>query len=256
MSEGERKGGLEVWAPRITPPIGVDLSDEQALACAFRILAGEGFSENIAGHITWQRPGDEHLLVNPWGLWWEEIRASDICTVDMEANVVAGRWDVTPAIHIHTELHRARPDARVVVHNHPYWVTVLAGIGALPEIVHQTGSMFDGDLRLVEEYSGEVDSPALGSDLAAMIGDAAVAILVSHGVIVTGATIQEATYRAASIDRVCRLAYDVMVLGRSAKPISAGVMKGMKASLLERGADVYWAGAVRRLLRHEPEVLQ
>ena len=252
----ERKGGLEVWAPRITPPIGVDLSDEQALACAFRILAGEGFSENIAGHITWQRPGDDDLLVNPWGLWWEEIRASDICRVDLQANVVAGRWDVTPAIHIHTELHRARPDARVVVHNHPYWVTVLAGLGVLPDIVHQTGSMFDGDLRLVEEYSGEVDSPALGSDLAAMIGDAAVAILVSHGVIVTGATIQEAVYRSASIDRVCRLAYDVMALGRSAKPISAGVMKGMKASLLERGADVYWAGAVRRLLRHEPEVLQ
>ena len=41
-----------------------DLTDEQALACAFRILAHGGFSENMAGHITWQRPGDEHMLVN------------------------------------------------------------------------------------------------------------------------------------------------------------------------------------------------
>src|SRR5699024_8282411 len=112
-----------------------------------------------------------------------------------------------------------------------------------------------GDLRLVEEYGGEVDTPALGEELAAAIGDAAVAILVSHGVIVTGATLAEATYRAASIDRVCRLAYDVLVLGRQAKPIPPGAMKGMKASLLERGADVYWAGAVRALLRREPEVL-
>jgi len=251
----ERQGGLGVWAPSITPPIGVELTDEQKLACAFRILAHEGFAENLAGHITWQRPGDDTLLVNPWGLWWREVAASDVCTVDMEARVVAGKWDVTPAIHIHTELHRVRPDARVVVHNHPYHVTVLAGIGVLPELVNQTGSMFHGDLRFVEEYRGEVDSPALGAELAEQIGDAAVAILASHGVIVTGTTIEEATYRAASIDRVCRLAFDVLVTGRQPLPIPPSVIKGMKASLLERATDVYWAGAVRHLIRQEPEVL-
>jgi ribulose-5-phosphate 4-epimerase/fuculose-1-phosphate aldolase len=251
----DRAGGLSVWAPSVTPPIGVELTDAQKLACAFRILARDGFAENIAGHITWQRPGDDTMLVNPWGLWWREITASDICTVDAEARVVAGRWDVTPAIHIHSELHRMRPDARVVIHNHPYHVCVLAAIGVLPELVHQTGSMFLDDLRLVREYSGEVDSPALGVALAEQIGDAKVAILASHGVLVTGATVEEATYRAATIDRACRLSYDVMVAGRGALPIDVGVMKGMKASLLERGADVHFAGAVRLLLRSEPDVL-
>jgi ribulose-5-phosphate 4-epimerase/fuculose-1-phosphate aldolase len=251
----ERKGGLDVWAPSIVPPIGVELTDEQKLACAFRILARDGFSENIAGHITWQRPRERTLLVNPWGLWWREISASDICTVDLDGRLVAGRWDVTPAIHIHTELHRTRVDARVVIHNHPYHVCVLAAMGALPDLVHQTGSMFLDDLRLVSEYGGEVDSPQLGAELAAQIGDAKVAILASHGVIVTGATVEEATYRAATIDRTCRLAYDVMLAGRGALPIASGVMKGMKASLLERGTDVYFAGAARLLLRDEPDVL-
>ncbi|OBH03756.1 hypothetical protein A5695_09840 [Mycobacterium sp. E1747] len=49
-----RRCGLEVWAPSVVPPIGIDLSDEQALAVAFRHLAGIGFAENMAGHITWQ----------------------------------------------------------------------------------------------------------------------------------------------------------------------------------------------------------
>ena len=252
----DRSGGLEVWAPRITPPIGVELTDAQALACAFRILARDGFAENLAGHITWQRPCHDHLLVNPWGLWWRELHASDICEVDTEARVVAGRWDVTPAIHIHTELHRLRPDARVVIHNHPYHCTVLAALGVLPELVHQTGSLFFGDLVFVREYVGEIDSPALGAELAEQIGDAPAVLLANHGVIVTGATLPEATYRAATIDRVCRLAYDVMLTGRDPLTISPGVMKGMKASLLERAADVYWAGAVRLLLREEPDVLE
>ncbi|HEX6393589.1 MAG TPA: carboxylesterase family protein [Acidimicrobiales bacterium] len=250
-----RTGGLARWAPRVMPGIGRRLTPHQELACAFRILASTGFSENIAGHITVAVPGGDHLLVNPWGLWWEEITASDICEITSGGEVVDGRWDVTPAIHIHTELHRRRPDARVVVHNHPYYCTVLAAVGVLPEIAHQTGSMFDGDLGLVSEYDGEVDDADLGRQLADRIGNKSVVVLASHGVIVTGPTIHEAVYRAASFDRMCRLTYDTMLLGRAVLPIPAELRSAMKASLLERGSTVYWEGAVRQLLRDAPEVL-
>ena len=86
-----RRGGLQVWAPSVVPPIGVELSNEQALAVAFRHLAGIGFAENLAGHITWQPDGQTDMLVNPWGLWWQEITASDISVVDDRGRVVRGR---------------------------------------------------------------------------------------------------------------------------------------------------------------------
>ena len=71
----------------------------------------------------------------------------------------------------------------------------------------------------------------------------------------TGETIEEAVYRSASIDRVCRLAYDVMAVNGDPLVMHRGFMEGMKASLLERGAPVYFAGAVRQLLRDETDVL-
>ena len=92
----------------------------------------------MTGHITSQ-VGDE-LLVNPWGLWWGEVSAGDMLTIDAAGAVVSGEWDVTPAVHIHTELHRRRPDATVVVHNHPPYASTLAAIGELPELVHQNSS--------------------------------------------------------------------------------------------------------------------
>jgi ribulose-5-phosphate 4-epimerase/fuculose-1-phosphate aldolase len=251
----ERIGGAARWLPSVTPPIGVDLDSRQTLACAFRILARSGFAENLAGHITWAEPPGENLWVNPWGKWWSEVQASDVCLVSPDAEVLEGKWDVTPAIHIHTELHRSRPDARVVVHNHPYWATLLATIGELPRILHQTACMFDGDLVFVDEYDGEIDDPDLGSELADRIGDASVALLANHGVIVTGPTVEHAVYRAASLDRQCRLTYDALLLGRELTEIPPAVRPAMKASLAERGTDVYWAGAVRRLLRDEPDVL-
>ncbi|HZJ07795.1 MAG TPA: class II aldolase/adducin family protein [Nocardioidaceae bacterium] len=256
LAESPRRGGTAVWAPSVTPPIGVDLTDEQALACTFRLLCGAGFSENLAGHITWQRDGQTNMLINPWGLWWEEIAASDICEVDEDAQVQAGRWDVTPAVHIHTELHRVRSDARVVIHNHPYYASVLAALGVLPQLLHQTGSLFLDDICWVEEYVGEIDSPVLASELAAQIGSSNVAILRNHGVIVTGENLQQATYRAASIDRVCRMTYDALVTGREPLQMTNAAMVGVRESLIERAADVYWAGAVRSVLKTQPDVLR
>lgn len=254
-SDEVRQGGLGVWAPSVMPPIGVDLTDEQQMAIAFRHLASIGFAENMAGHITWQPEGRSEMYVNPWGLWWQELSASDICVVDEDAHVVRGRWDVTPAIHIHTEIHRHRPDARVVIHNHPYYVSLIAALGTLPELVHQTGSLFLDDMYLVEEYDGEIDTPWRAAELAGQIGSANLVILANHGVIATGANLAAAVYRAVSIERVCRLAYDVMVTGRTPSKMNRGDMVGMQASLIERAADVYWAGAARMTIKADRGVL-
>ncbi|GAY18631.1 class II aldolase/adducin family protein [Mycobacterium sp. shizuoka-1] len=256
MSTSEvRRGGLGVWAPSTMPPIGVDLSDEQKMAVAFRHLAGIGFAENMAGHITWQPEGRRDMYVNPWGLWWQELTASDICVVDEDAHVVRGRWDVTPAIHLHTEIHRQRPDARVVIHNHPYYVSLIAALGVLPDLVHQTGALFLDDMHLVEKYDGEIDAPWRAAELAGQIGSANLVILANHGVIATGHDLAAAVYRAVSIERVCRLAYDVMVTGRTPSAMNRADMVGMQASLIERAADVYWAGAARMTIKADPGVL-
>jgi ribulose-5-phosphate 4-epimerase/fuculose-1-phosphate aldolase len=74
-------------------------------------------------------------------------------------------------------------------------------------------------------------------------------------VIATGRSLAEAVYRAVSIERVCRLAYDVMLTGRAASKMNRGDMVGMQASLIERAADVYWAGAARMTIKADPAVL-
>jgi ribulose-5-phosphate 4-epimerase/fuculose-1-phosphate aldolase len=250
-----RRGGLDVWAPSTVPPIGVDLTDEQKMAVAFRHLASIGFAENMAGHITWQPDGQNRMYVNPWGLWWQELTASDICLVDQDGHMVAGRWDVTPAIHIHTEIHRQRPDARVVIHNHPYYVSLIAALGMLPELVHQTGSLFLDDMYLVDKYDGEIDAPWRAAELAGQIGSANLVILANHGVIATGNDLAAAVYRAVSIERVCRLAYDVLLTGRTPSQMNRADMIGMRASLIERAADVYWAGAARMTIKADRSVL-
>ncbi len=249
----DRTGGLAAWSPRRLPGLAVDLTPAQELAIALRHLDDVGFVENLTGHIS-VSDGDG-FLVNPWGLWWAEVRAGDMLTIDTDGQVTQGEWDVTPAVHIHTELHRRRPDARVVIHNHPPYAATLAAIGELPDLVHQNSSILAGEMRLVDDYDGEVDAPYLGAALAELIGDASVALLVSHGVIVTAPTIAEAVYKAVLFERTCMLHWQVRALGQKALPLPATAQRQLKASLIERAAPVYWHGAVRQLLAAEPEVL-
>ena len=250
----ERAGGLASWAPRAVPGPGIELTPAQELAIALRHLDDVGWCENMTGHITLQQ-GDD-FLVNPWGLWWAEVKASDLLTIDADGTVIAGDWDVTPAVHLHTELHRKRADARVVVHNHPPYASALAAIGELPDLVHQNSSILADELVLVTDYDGEVDQPALGADLATAIGDASVALLVSHGVIVTAPTMEEAVYKSVLFERTCMLHWLVRAMERTPIPIAATHQKQLKASLVERAAPVYWHGVVRAMVRDEPDVLE
>jgi ribulose-5-phosphate 4-epimerase/fuculose-1-phosphate aldolase len=242
-----------VREPRPGPGVGRELTVPQQLACALRILAHEGWRENLSGHITWAT-SDGGMWCNPWGIWWDEVHASDILRLDANGDIVEGSWDVTPAVFLHTELHRTRSDATIVVHNHPYFATLLATLREMPRMLHQNACIFDGELALVDEYSG-VDDAAQGKWLAAQIGDASGILLASHGAIVTGSTIGEACYKAATFERMCRFTYDTLALGRAPVEIPAEQRSELKPPLKQNTPRAYWDGAVRQLLAKEPDVI-
>jgi ribulose-5-phosphate 4-epimerase/fuculose-1-phosphate aldolase len=240
--------------PRAMPGIGRTLTVAQELACALRILAAEGWEENLSGHIT-VACDDGSLLVNPWGLWWQEVRAGDIVRIGADGTIVDGRWDVTPAVHLHTELHRVRPDARIVVHNHPRYATLLACAGIEPVISHQNAALLDGELTFVDEYDGTVESSAAGAWLAAQVGDASAVLLANHGAIVTGTTFGSACYRAVVLERACRATVEAMQAGIKLRELPHDGRSALKAELVRNTPDAYWHGAVRQLLATQPEVL-
>jgi len=239
--------------PRPGPGIGHDLTVEQELACALRILAREGWRENLSGHVTIAN-ADGGMLCNPWGMWWEEVKATDILHLDADGEIIAGRWDVTPAVFLHTELHRARADAAVIVHNHPYYATLLATMGEAPHPVHQNSCIFDGEIAFLDEYGGIEDAND-GKWLATHVGDASGILLAHHGAIVTAPTIPEACYKATTFERMCRFTYDTIAAGREPKVLPAAARAALKPLLRQNTPQAYWDGAVRLLLRDEPEVL-
>jgi ribulose-5-phosphate 4-epimerase/fuculose-1-phosphate aldolase len=245
---------LLTW-PKAMKGVGRELSPQQQLACLLRITAAEGWTENVGGHITVVQEGTDNFWVNPWGIWWEEVCASDIIVVDRDGHAIEGRWDVTPAINIHTEIHRRRADAKVLVHNHPYYATLLGILGEAPRLLHQNFAAFAGDIALVDEYSGVVNSIEEGEAFADHVGDASAVLLRNHGAIIVAPTVEEAAWKAALFERMCHMTYDALISERHARELDPAQLGAIKAQLHQNCPQYYWDGACRRLIAAEPDVL-
>src|SRR4051794_34876118 len=109
---------------------GVEWKTRQQLAACYRIVDHLGWTSLIANHISVRIPGTEDLLINPFGLLYSEVCASNLVRIDLDGQIVGeSAYPVNPAgIVIHTAIHRARPDVISVLHTHTLAGSVVAGL--------------------------------------------------------------------------------------------------------------------------------
>jgi len=236
------------------PPLELTPAQELALLC--RVLHREGFDDHLAGHVTARQP-DGTFLVNPWGLRWNELRASDVARMDADGNQIDGRWIITPAITLHVVLHRRRPDAGVVVHNHPRWATIWADARRVPAVYDQTGAMYTGDIALYDEYGGPVADESSSERAVTAIGSADVALLAHHGILVIGRDVRQAYIRSTVVEWRCRQAWHVEALGAT-EPMNETAVRsfGDRVDAVDDAFPGYFEAMSRFEIREDPSVLQ
>ncbi|HMD45789.1 MAG TPA: class II aldolase/adducin family protein [Acidimicrobiales bacterium] len=219
----------QMKAMRVTKPIApaLELTPRQELALMARVLWQEGYQDHLAGHITYRQP-DGTFLVNPFGLTWGELKASDVMRMDEDGNELEGPWTITPAIELHVVLHKARPNLTVALHNHTRWGTIWADIGRAPEIFDQTSAMYHGEVAVYDEYWGAVDDETNAKAAVEAMGDANVALLANHGVLIVGDDIEQTYLRSMAFEWRCRQAWHMAVAdgGKPMDPDAAAAYGG------------------------------
>ena len=153
------------------------------LAAAYRIVDHFGWSELIWTHNTVRVPGPEHhFLINPYGLRFDEVTASNLVKVDLHGKIIGDPdQEINPAgFVIHSAIHMARPDVRCVMHTHTTAGMAVAALadGLLPISMYALGYF---DRVAYHDFEG----PSLELDererLAANLGSKNVLILKTHG---------------------------------------------------------------------------
>ena len=187
------------------------------LAAAYQLAFQFRWTDLIYTHFTARVPGSEYMLINPYGLMFDEITASSLVKIDKDGDVIddeTGLGVNYAGFVIHGCVHEARPEANCVIHTH-----TRAGIavsaqtcGLLPLSQH---SLRVHGMLTYHDYEGialELDErPRLARDL----GPTSKAmILRNHGLLTLGDSVPEAFDLMYYLDTSCQIQVDAMAGGR------------------------------------------
>ena len=189
----------------------------QDLAACYRAFVHYGWTDLIFTHLSARVPGySDQYLINPYGLLFHEITASNLIKVDFQGNVIEGDYPFNDAGHaIHTAVLSARPDINCVLHSHTRaGMAVSCMQSGLMPLTQQANEIMD--LVCYHTYSdvsthSEEECRQLGED----ISDKWLMVMHNHGLLSVGRTVGEAFYYLYTLENACKVQVDVLRSGEN-----------------------------------------
>lgn len=186
------------------------------LAAAYRLVDHFGWTEQIYGHLTARVPGpEEHFLINPWGLNYDEVTASNLVKIDVDGNEVghSGHPVNFAGFIIHSAIHMTRSQENLVVmHTHTRAGMAVAALeaGLLP--ISMFSTVFHNRIGY-HEYEGASLYPDERERIVASLGPHKALVLRNHGLLVVGRTVADCFLRLYRLERACQIQVDAMAAG-------------------------------------------
>lgn len=191
------------------------------MAAVFRVWARSGFTEGQSGHISVRDPEFPGLMwMNPLGKHFGSLAAGDMLLLDIASGrIVAGNANAATArrtanaagYYIHSAVHRARPgDVHAVCHAHTIAGRAWSAFGRPLDMLTQDVCNFHNAHAVYANYGGIVFGPGEGERIAAALGPANKGvILMNHGLLTVGSTVDEAGFLFGLLDRSCAIQLQV-----------------------------------------------
>lgn len=227
-----------------------EAEQRELLATACHILYRLGLSDYL-GHPSVRLDADRVLIKpkhSPRIRGMDTMHAEDMVVIDLEGELVAGDEAPPSERFIHTEIYKARPDVRSVVHTHQPMATLL-GIVQLPilPLLHVEAAVVGQQPVPTFECAELIVSSQLGAGVAAALGDHNVCHLQGHGIVSVADSLQAATLGAIHLERLAEVNYRVAQLGRTPRVIPEAELAALQQQLASpAGRWAYYAEVARR----------
>jgi ribulose-5-phosphate 4-epimerase/fuculose-1-phosphate aldolase len=240
---------------RITPE---EWEQRVALAAAYRLVAHFHWDDLVFTHLSARVPGREHhFLINPYGMSFDEITASNLVKIDLGGNkVMASPHEINPAgFTIHSAIHAAREDARCVLHVHSINGAAVSAQrrGVLP-ISQQ--SIFVLSSLAYHDYEGVALREDEKSRLVRDLGDKNFFMLRNHGLITVADNVPDAFLFLYTFEAACMIQLRAQAGGEELILIDARIVATAQQQAAtvtkEAGGELAWPALLRKLDRIDP----
>jgi ribulose-5-phosphate 4-epimerase/fuculose-1-phosphate aldolase len=177
------------------------------LAALYRAFDWLGWTELIFNHITARVPGsDRHYLINPYGLWYSEVTATNLVKIDANGDTIDGaKAPVNKAgFVIHSAVHAARDDAHCIIHTHS---TAGSAVACKKEGLRYDNfysALLYGQVAY-HDFEGVTTDLAEQPQLVNSLGSKPILILRNHGLLVACPSIALAFRTYWALQRACEI---------------------------------------------------
>ncbi len=243
------------------------MSDEEwqtrcDLAACYRLVDRFGWSDLINTRITARVPGrQDHFLINPYGLLFEEVTASSLIKIDVAGNMIEPSESKinSGGFAIPSALHMARPELACVIHTHSVagCAVSMQKDGLLP--LNQHALQVVGDIAY-HDYAGTGRHPDELTRLLSDFGNRHIMVLRNHGLLIVGESIAEAFIATYRMERACAMQLAFQQSGAAFNPIDDRVVSAAYDNARQRlagggrneTAKFEWSALLRKLDRIDP----
>jgi L-ribulose-5-phosphate 4-epimerase len=190
-----------------------ELLERLALAC--RIIAMEGHSDIVWGHMSVRDPENpEHFWMKGHEVGLDEITPEDLVLVDLEGQKLSGARRRHSEYPIHSEIYRRRPEVQAVVHTHPMYGTIMASMEAeLVSFTHEGSIFVPPPVPRFNLTTSLIRTREQGEALARQLGDHRALLMQNHGVVLAAGSIEEVTMLSIMLEKACQAQLIAMAAG-------------------------------------------
>ena len=226
---------------------------KQQVADSSHILDHQGLVD-FHGHISARIPGTDQIVIKPVLRAHNQVTASDIVIVDMDAYIDAdsGGWDpgaqqgrvinvpVPPReTMLHIGAYKKRPDVNSVVHTHQLVSTGIGSANVPIKPMYNQGVPFGPETPIFQKPD-LITSWELGSAAADCLGDANAMLLRGHGILVVGPTVDHAVSNTVYLERnaIMQVIATIMT-GGDPQPLDPEYVTRFAADWSKRASHAY-----------------
>ncbi|WP_296677866.1 class II aldolase/adducin family protein [Novosphingobium sp.] len=185
------------------------------LAACYRVFDHLGWSESIYNHISARVPEEDGaFLINPFGLLYSEVTASNLVKIDIDGNTLDGsQYPVNRAGFVqHALFHRHAPWAHAIAHSHTTAMMAVCSLEGGLQPVNFYACNFAGRLAY-HDFEGITVRDEEGERLLANLGDRRILMLRNHGPVILGRSLPEMFLQHWSLQRACEVQLATMAAG-------------------------------------------
>jgi L-fuculose-phosphate aldolase len=225
---------------------GDSLATQVAWAC--RILAAHGYEDLTLGHSARRDEEQGVMWIKRKGVSLAEVNPGDVLRFPIDGDLESAH-DMHLEAVLHTEVYRARPDVRCVVHGHPLHATAFGAAHADLAFISHDAVLFKEGIAALDEVPEMIVEKNQGVVVAHALGERSALLMRNHGVVVVGKDVPWAVLTALTLERAVQLQATAASLG-ALRPVADEVVEPLhEMKYQDAFLSEYWDAWVRELRR-------